>query len=160
VLPDALLAEVQATGAMVIGQPALVYERGDVYRAEFAPPQHGWLHRARSLLAAGIPYAIGSDAPVTNPSPGLALGTAQRRQTRGGAILGPDEALDPSAALAACTLGPAAAVGAADWLGHLGPGALADLAIMDPAALAEPDTISWDRAVRYTLMEGLVVWAR
>jgi predicted amidohydrolase YtcJ len=144
----------------VVGQPALVYERGDVYRAEYQPELHGWLHRAGSLLRAGIPYAVGSDAPVTEPAPGLGLFAARTRLTRSGAALGPSEALDPGEALAAFTLAPAEAVGAAPVLGRLQPGALADVAVLDPEALDAPSIEGARRPVRLTIAEGRVVWRR
>src|SRR4051794_9096933 len=73
VIADAWLDDLRALGGAVVGPPALVYERGDVSRAASPPALHGWLHRARSLLRAGILYAAGSDAPVTVPAAGLGL---------------------------------------------------------------------------------------
>jgi predicted amidohydrolase YtcJ len=160
VLPDALMEDVRASGAMVVGQPALVYDRGDVYLREYEAEQHGWLHRACSLLATGIPYAAGSDAPVTDPWPGPGFVAARRRRTWRGALLGVDEALSEQQALAALTLGPARAVGAAHELGQLRPGALADIAILDAAALDAADLQAWEGAVCFTIMEGKVVWER
>src|SRR5207249_3537382 len=111
VVADALLDDVRDLGITVVGQPSLVHDRGEVYKVEFPPEQHGWLHRARSWLAAGVPYAIGSDAPVTEPNPLLAIAAARRRSTRSGATLGLDERLTKIDALQAVTSGPAAAVG-------------------------------------------------
>src|SRR5205823_7764658 len=50
VIADAWLDDLRALRIAVVGQPALVYERGDVYRAAYPPALHGWLHRARTLL--------------------------------------------------------------------------------------------------------------
>lgn len=160
VLPEAWLPDLRALGVAVVGQPALVAERGDVYRAAYPPAFHGWLHRAASLVRAGIRYAIGSDAPVTEPSPGLALRAARDRLAPDGAPLGPAEALRLEEALTALTLGPARAVGAAGWLGQLRPGFVADIAVLDPDAL-EPDTPeAARRPVRLTLVAGRVAWRR
>ncbi|MBI4492765.1 MAG: amidohydrolase family protein [Chloroflexi bacterium] len=160
VIPDDWLRELRAAGVMVIGQPALVYQRGDAYRAEYPPELHGWLHRARSLLAAGGGYAAGSDAPVTPPVPVLGLFAARYRLTRRGASLGPQEALGPAEALAAFTLWPAQAVGAAQELGRLRPGALADVAVLDGDALEGPSPEAARRPVRLTVLAGRVVWRR
>jgi predicted amidohydrolase YtcJ len=160
VIPDAWLGELRALGVMVVGQPALVAERGDVYRAAYPAEAHGWLHRAGSLLRAGIGYAAGSDAPVTEPAPGLGVYAARQRRTPDGAVLSPDERLGLTDALSAFTLGPARAVGMAHVLGRLQPGMLADLAILDPDAL-EPETPgAARRPARLTLSEGRVVWQR
>jgi len=160
VIPDAWLDALRGLGVMVVGQPALVAERGDVYRAAYPAAAHGWLHRAGSLLRAGVGYAAGSDAPVTEPAPGLGLYAARARRTPNGAVLGPDERLGLMEALAAFTLGPARAVGMAHALGRLRAGMLADIAVLDPEALegASPEA-AW-RPVRLTLMEGRVVWRR
>jgi predicted amidohydrolase YtcJ len=157
VIPDYTVAELRAAGVTVVGQPSLIYERGDVYRAEFPPELYGWLHRAGSLLAAGVPYAVGSDAPVTAPCPQFALFAACQRTTRQGASLGPTEALSVKQALAAVTLGPARAVGASAELGQLRPGALADVTVLDPDALTFTDAPN-NRLVRLTMRAGEVVW--
>lgn len=160
VIPEAWLRDLAAARVTVIGTPALVHERGDVYQVEYAPELHGWLHRARSLLAAGVPYAIGSDAPVTDPAPGLGLFAVNRRLTRSGSLLGPDEALGPTESLVALTLGPAQAVGVEGELGQIRPGALADLAVVDKDFLdaASIDTAQWP--ARLTIGAGRVVWRR
>lgn len=170
VIPDDWLVELRAARVMVVGQPALVYERGDVYRAEYPPELHGWLHRAGSLIRAGVGYAASSDAPVTPASPSLGLFAARSRLTRGGAVLGPAEALSADQALAAFTLGPARAVGLAAQLGRIRSGALADLVVLEPDAPA--DVLVGERAneqlngnsapaapnVRLTIVEGRVAW--
>lgn len=158
VIPDAWLGELRALGVLVVGQPALVAERGDVYRGAYPAETHGWLHRAGSLLRAGVGYAAGSDAPVTKPAPGLGLYAARQRRTPDGAVLGPDERLGQADALAAFTLGPARAVGMAHVLGSLRPGMLADVAVLDPDALEAEAAVEARRAARLTLREGRVVW--
>lgn len=158
VVPDGLLEELRGVGATVVGQPALVSERGDVYRAEYRPEQHGWLHRARSFLAAGVPYAVGSDAPVTEPNPATGLSAALHRTTKSGAALGRDEALPVIEALRAFTLGPAEAVGVGCELGRIRPGMIADIAVLDPDALNPDRESGVERLVRATIMEGSVVW--
>lgn len=160
VIPDALLGDLRAAGVMVVGQPGLVYERGDTYRAEYPPDLHGWIHRARSLLAAGIPYAASSDAPVTEPRPLHGLYAARRRATRGGYVLGSREALGSAQALRAFTLAPAEAVGAAHELGQLRPGAIADVTILDPEALGLETVAAANHLARMTIMEGRIVWRR
>ncbi|MBV8085071.1 MAG: amidohydrolase family protein [Chloroflexi bacterium] len=155
VIPDSMIEDVRAAGVAVVSQPGLVYERGDVYIADHPPEQRGWLHRARSLAEAGIPYAIGSDAPVEHPQPSLALFAAQRRLTAGGQVLGAHEALTPMHALAAMTREPAHVAGIDD-LGVIRPGALADLVVLDADAL-EPSSPE-PRIARLTMSGGRIVW--
>jgi predicted amidohydrolase YtcJ len=158
VIPDDMLDDLREVGVTVVGQPALVYERGDVYRGEYPPDLHGWLHRAGSLLRGGIPYATGSDAPVTEPSPGLALAALRRRQTRDGAVLGSGEALDTEQALAALTLWPARAVGVDDELGLLRVGQLADVVVLDEGTLDSADDEASRQQARFTVRDGRLVW--
>jgi predicted amidohydrolase YtcJ len=156
VIPDDMLADIRDKGVTIVGQPALVYDRGDYYLGDHPSDQHGWLHRARTLVDNGIPYAIGSDAPVGPFSPETARLGATRRLTRGGQILGEDERLSPHQALEAMTLQPARAVQAEHELGILRPGALADITVLDPdfldAASAEP------RKARLTMVGGRILW--
>ncbi len=158
VIPDALLGDLAAAHVTVVGQPALVRERGDVYRAEYPSEQHGWLHRARSLLDAGIGYAAGSDAPVTEPDPIAGLIAARTRRTASGQILGEQEVLSAAEALAAFSLWPARAVGADHELGRLRPGMLADIVVLDPQVLDAAAAEEVSRPVWATIMEGRVVW--
>lgn len=135
-VPDAWLPRLARRRVQVVGQPGLVAIRGEHYRERHPAAQHGWLHRSRSFLKAGVPYAISSDAPVTTPAPAHRLWSAQQRLTEGGRRLAGDERLGTIEALRAATLAPAAAIGRAHELGHLTTGALADLAVLDPGALA------------------------
>lgn len=160
VLPDAWLETLRELNVTVVGQPALVHLRGDVYRAEYAPDTHAWLHRAGSLVRAGLRYAAGSDAPVTPPSPTLGMSAAMRRKTTSGAVLGPTEALEPDQALAAFTCWPAEALGVASTLGRLRPGMLADIAVLDQLTDNEPALGLDQHSVRLTIFEGRTVWDR
>ena len=154
-IPDEWLPELGAAGVTVVGQPGLVYDRGDQYRRDFGPEQHGWLHRARSLVAAGVPYAVGSDAPVTEPSPRLMLHALHHRRTREGAELGGAETLEAWPALHAMTAAPALAVGL-DTLGVIRPGALADLVVVE-AGMLEGASPAPDET-KLTMIDGQIVW--
>ncbi len=160
VVADEWVGELRALGIVVVGQPALVYERGDVYLRAYPPELHGWLHRARSLVGAGVGYAVGSDAPVTEPDPATALFAMRRRTTHGGAMLGRAEALDERAAVAALTSGPAAAIGMGRELGALRAGMLADIAVVDPALLTSPGAEQAQMPVRAAIVNGRLAWGQ
>jgi predicted amidohydrolase YtcJ len=158
-VPDDWLARIARRGVHVVGQPGLVALRGALYRVRHPVGQLGWLHRSGSFLRAGVPYSISSDAPVTPAAPAHRLWAAQRRVTERGDVLGGEERLGVLQALHAATLAPAAAVGRAHELGHLGTGALADLAVLDPEALegaAHPD----EQLARITVVDGRLAWVR
>jgi predicted amidohydrolase YtcJ len=160
VIPDGYLDDLRGAHVTVVGQPTLVYERGDIYRSTFPDDVHAWLHRAASLLGAGVPYAIGSDAPVGSACPLVAFAAATTRQTAGGATLAPAEALSPTQALTSLTHAPARAIGLGTELGRLLPGTLADIVVLDRAILEGPPGDMEDRTVDMTLIGGKIVWRR
>jgi predicted amidohydrolase YtcJ len=160
VVPDALLTDLRTAGVMVVGQPTLVAQHGDFYLEEHPAELHGWLHRARSFVRAGIPYAIGSDAPVGHASPRRGFVAATGRRTRSGTVLGEAERLSPRMALEAMTSTAAASVGASRELGRIKPGAVADITVLDPDVLTAPVAEAEDWIARLTLLRGRVVWRR
>ncbi|MFN0073015.1 MAG: amidohydrolase [Chloroflexota bacterium] len=158
VIPEALLGDLQRAGVTVVGQPGLVYDRGDVYAQQFAPELHAWVHRANSLLQAGIAYAIGSDAPVLEPRPLLSLLAAHHRMTRSGARLRASESLTLEQGLRAITSQAARSVGMGHDLGRLQPGALADVTVLAPHALDSTTMEGSSDAIRITIGAGRILW--
>lgn len=86
----------------------------------------------RSLAAVGARLAFGSDAPIEPPDPWSAIHTAVRRRLPGEPAEGwrAEESISLEAAMGAYTRGPALGAGRTD-IGHLHPGAWADLAILN-----------------------------
>ena len=86
----------------------------------------------RGLVEAGALLAAGSDAPVESVNPWLGVFAARHRRlpTDARDDWRPEQALGILEALHAYTLGPALARNASDE-GHLGPGARADLAVLN-----------------------------
>jgi predicted amidohydrolase YtcJ len=97
-----------------------------------------WTDRAaraypwRDLQRAGTRLAFGSDAPIESPNPWLGMFAAAHRRFPGdgSADWRPEQSIEPAAALAAYTSGPASA---GQWpdQGHLQAGAQADLAVLN-----------------------------
>lgn len=149
---DSLLAE---GGVTVIVQPALVSERGDHYLEVVDGEDLPFLHRAASLLEAGVRVAAGSDAPVTSADPWLAIAAASTRTTRTGQRLGATERVPTATALGWYLT---------DSLDPSGPirrvkvGARADLCLLD-ASLAEVLTDPSASRVRNTWVRGRLVYS-
>ncbi|MFZ5719154.1 MAG: amidohydrolase family protein [Pseudomonadota bacterium] len=108
VIPPDAIGQIRALGLTVVTQPAFIAERGDRYAAQVSPTDLPDLYRARSLMAAGIPLAASSDAPYASADPWAGVAAAIARRSAGGRILGPDERLDPAAALSLYLDDPAA----------------------------------------------------
>lgn len=150
VLPTDLDMVVAELGLTVIVQPSLVFERGDHYLAAVDPGDLPHLHRARSLLDAGIGVAAGSDAPVTSPDPWAAIASATTRCTADGAALGLDERVAAEVALGWFLTDPLAPGGP---IRRVQSGAPADLCLLSrPLAdvLASPSADD----VRATMIDG------
>jgi predicted amidohydrolase YtcJ len=99
ILPDHLIDELARLGLKVVVQPHFIAERGDQYLCDVEPGDQPLLYRLQSLADAGIVMAGGSDAPFGAPDPWAAMRAAVSRTTRGGTVMGAEEALTPEAAL-------------------------------------------------------------
>ena len=115
----------------------------------------------QSLLAAGIPVGMSSDAPVCPPDPLTGIYAAvTRRKTDGTPSAGwyPDQRVTVAQAVQGYTTDPARLGGAEDWLGSISPGKRADLVVLDRDIYTiEPQTIL-DTRVVMTVFEGRVVF--
>jgi len=100
VLGADLLPALRDLGITVVSQPGFVQSRGDRYLADVDAKDHDDLWRLRSLLDAGIPTAVSSDAPFGPADPWAVARVAGSRRTRGGQVLSPNESIDPRRALA------------------------------------------------------------
>ena len=151
----ALVAQIAELGLAVAVQPHFVFERGDRYLAEVEPRHHGELYRLRSLAAAAVPLAGGSDAPFGSADPWQAMAAAVTRTTRDGATIGADEALTPEEALALYLADPADL----SRQRRVVVGGPADLCLLDrPWAAARPALCG--QAVRATIVSGRPVFQR
>lgn len=139
VVPPDLAAVVAGLRLTVVTNPVFVADRGDDYLRDVERDDRAHLYPCASLLAIGIETAAGTDAPYGDADPWRSVAAAIDRRTRSGVVLGPDERVAPSTALAL-------------FLGHPdrpgGPvrrvvaGAAADLCLLDGplrVVLAEPD---------------------
>lgn len=155
VLPFELDPLLSRSGLTVVVQPGLVVERGDFYRDAVEPSDREVLHRAASLLDAGIAVAVGSDAPVTSVDPWATIAAASTRRTRSGHVLGESEKVSALTALNWYLTDPLVPGGA---VRNLRVGTVADLCLLDVSlahALSAPDA----RHVRMTWVGGRLVYS-
>jgi predicted amidohydrolase YtcJ len=147
-----LVTRMAALGLAVCVQPHFVAERGDRYLADVEPRHHPDLYRLRSLVAAGIPLAGGSDAPFVSHDPWEAMTAAVRRRTRDGAIIGAGEALTSEEAL---TLYFADPLDLARQR-RIAPGEPANLCLLHQPWSSARETLS-SAVVRATIVSGKLV---
>src|SRR5262245_7195954 len=84
----------------------------------------------RTYLDAGVPLALGSDAPVTTYDPFVGIYSAVTRKTVYGRVLGDHERISRAEALRAYTVDSAWVTFEDDIKGTLSPGKLADIAVL------------------------------
>src|SRR5579863_1254193 len=77
VIPPDYPERIAALGVWIVTNPGFVYYRGAKYAGE--PGLIPYLYRARSLAAAGVNLAAGTDAPVTPARPLAAIAAAATR---------------------------------------------------------------------------------
>jgi predicted amidohydrolase YtcJ len=126
-VPPEAVGELARLGLTVVTQPNFVAERGDQYLTDVDPADRDDLYRCRSLLAAGVAVAFGTDHPYGGADPWPAVAAAVDRRAASGAPVVPGEAVDARRALAGFT-------GRADAPGtprRLAPGEPADLCLLD-----------------------------
>lgn len=137
-VPPELLADLRHRGLRVVTQPGFLPDRGDDYLREVPAADHPDLYRCRSLLAAGVPLALSSDAPYGPLDPWAVIDAAVLRHTATGATVGADERLTSADALNAYLAAPDDPGGAPR---RVRVGMEADLVLLDRplvAALSAP----------------------
>jgi predicted amidohydrolase YtcJ len=125
--PD-LIPRVKAMGLLVVQNPTH-FTFPEIFLARYGKERLAWMQPMKSLLAAGIPLAIGSDGPM---SPFLNIMAATTHPTN------PKEALTREQAVAAYTTGSAFAEFKEKEKGQLAVGMLADLAVLSADVFSVP----------------------
>lgn len=111
------------------------------YETTLGPERAQRMNACASALAAGVPMAMHSDAPVTPLGPLFTAWCAVNRQTASGRILGAAERIGVADALRAITLGAAYTLHLDGELGSIACGKRADFAVLED----DPTTIAPER---------------
>lgn len=157
ICPPSLLPDIAKAGAILIMQPNLLFATGPRYLQNLKDEQLSWVSPIRSILAAGIGVAFGSDSPLTPCSPFPTISIAVNRYVGGGEQLSLTESIAVDAALR-CYSNASAFCSLEDRdKGSISAGMLADLAILDGNPLALPPAQIADSRVMITLLDGKVV---
>jgi predicted amidohydrolase YtcJ len=105
-VPVELVPTLADLGLRVVTQPGFLAHRGDDFLRDIPEADHADLYRCRSLVAAGIPLAMSSDAPYGPLDPWAVMAAAAERRTPSGRIAAPTERLTVAAALDGYLAGP------------------------------------------------------
>jgi predicted amidohydrolase YtcJ len=151
-VPDDCVRELAELGITVVTQPNFVAERGDRYRQDIPADEQGQLWRVASLMRAGVAVAASTDAPFGALDPWAAMRAAVTRATQCGHVLGPQERIEPSAALS-MFLGSAARPAQPRRIAPGQPGDLCVLSVPPADALRE---LASDMVLE-TVVAGVVI---
>ncbi len=151
-------------GVFAVFQPLWAF--ADRYVTELTWPALGpersrFMYPLASLARAGARLAFGSDWSVSSPDPLLGVQVAVTRRAfdgRPGDVMQPEERLDLPTALAAATIGAAAANGFESDSGSLEVGKRADLIVLSHDLFARDAEQIGQARVLLTLFEGQAVW--
>ncbi|MFO7785081.1 MAG: amidohydrolase [Thermodesulfobacteriota bacterium] len=136
----------------------------DIHMIERSLGERGqWTYAYRSMLDAGIPLMLSSDAPVCDPRPLVGIHAAVTRQRRNGSPEGgwyPEERISVEEAVRGYTLAPAEANGAGRELGSVSPGKRADLVVLDRDIFSVDPMEIAETSVDMTVFDGRVVFRR
>ena len=98
-IDDDAAREIALLGLTVVTQSGFIFGRGDRYLRHVDPAEQALLYRFAGLRRMGIGVAGSSDAPYGPLDPWIAMRAAVDRRTRGGTVLGREEAVSPMEAL-------------------------------------------------------------
>ncbi|VVE16263.1 amidohydrolase [Pandoraea pneumonica] len=109
-----------------------VYYWGDAhYHQTMGPDRANRMDAAELARQIGLPFALHSDAPITQLNPLFTAWCAAKRETSSGRILGESLRLPVADALRAVTLGAAFSLGMDHLIGSIEVGKYADFAVLD-----------------------------
>lgn len=144
IVPGEMVRELAMLGVRVVTQPGFLADRGDDFLDGLPQAEHGDLYRCGSLLRAGVPVALSSDAPYGPADPWAVMRAAVSRRTASGRLAGAGERISVREALDAY-------LGAVDDPGgaprRVRVGEAADLAVLRVPLAEAPRTPEPVRAV-------------
>lgn len=126
------------------------------YETTLGPDRAQRLNACGSALAAGVPLAIHSDAPVTPLGPLFTAWCAVNRVTPKGRVLGASERISVAQALRAITLGAAYTLKLEHEIGSIECGKRADFCVLEDDPLAMGAAGLKDVRVWGTVLSGRV----
>jgi predicted amidohydrolase YtcJ len=132
-----------------------IFYWGDIHYAQTLGPERAErMDACATALAAGVPFAIHCDAPVTPIGPLFTAWCAVNRRTASGRLLGETERIPVADALRAITLGAAYTLRMDHEVGSIEAGKRADFAVLHDDPLEVPAEALKDIRVWGTVLGG------
>ncbi|WP_408007365.1 amidohydrolase [Pseudalkalibacillus sp. A8] len=154
--PPDLVEKIKALEVVPIPNPAFVYEFGDGYIKDYGERIHT-IFPLKSFADHGIPFAIGSDSPITTVNPLYGIHAAVNRQSKSGSLVGDTQKITVQEAIKAYTWYGAYASNEDHIKGSIEVGKLADFVVLSDSILeCETDRLK-DLKVEMTVLDGEIV---
>ncbi len=158
ICPADLRDRVRAQRIVPAMQPAFFWEFGDGYLQNYGRPRADTMFPVKSLIAAGVPVAGSSDAPVTHYAPLFGIEQALTHRTMAGDVCGSDERVDLTTAIRMHTIHGAFASFEEGFKGSLEVGKAADLVVLAEDLSRVPIERLRDVGVAMTVVGGEVAY--
>ncbi|MFP5416552.1 MAG: thioesterase, FlK family [Actinomycetes bacterium] len=165
VVPPPLVARLKASrmGFALVTHTIFLFAEWDSYRANLPPSAFAHAYPLRSILDAGVPVALASDAPTTawanSDNVFTSAYAAVTRRAHDGSDLNHAQAVHLAEALTLFT-GHAADITTNRGVGRLAPGYDATFVVLDRDCFAVPDAELADVRVAATWVRGRRVYQR
>jgi predicted amidohydrolase YtcJ len=156
--PPDLIQKMKDLEIIPIPNPAFIYEFGDGYVRDYGD-RVNVMFPLRSFSDNGIPFAIGSDSPITSVDPIHGIYTAVTRRSNSGNNIGTGQRITVQEAIKAYTWNGAYASFEEHLKGSIEPGKLADLVVLSGSILTcEPERLR-ELKVELTVLDGKIEYA-
>ncbi|MCA1055782.1 amidohydrolase [Rossellomorea aquimaris] len=152
-VPKDLLQLMKELKIIPVPNPAFIHEFGDGYVRDYGE-RVNVMFPLRSYADEGIPFAIGSDSPITSEDPIHGIYTAVTRESKWGDVIGAEQRITVQEAIKAYTWNGAYASFEEHLKGSIEPGKLADLVVLNGSILTcDPGRLR-ELKVEWTILDG------
>ncbi|MEL3971910.1 amidohydrolase [Rossellomorea oryzaecorticis] len=156
--PPDLMQKMKDLNIISIPNPAFIYEFGDGYVRDYGD-RVDVMFPLRSFSENGVPFAMGSDSPITSADPIQGIYSAVTRKSNSGNIIGAGQRITVQEAIKAYTWTGAYASFEEHLKGSIEPGKLADLVVLNDSILTcELDSLR-ELKVELTILDGKIEYA-
>jgi predicted amidohydrolase YtcJ len=152
----AMARRLKALGGAVSANPFFLADRAELSVPLMGVDRAETTVRLKTLVDAGVPTALHSDAPVGPPSPLTEVWIAVNRLGHAGKVLGPAERVTVDQALRMVTVDAAFVLGVDNKVGSIEAGKFADFVVLEADPYAVPKTKIKDIKVWGTVSGGRV----
>ncbi|WP_299745915.1 amidohydrolase [uncultured Rossellomorea sp.] len=151
--PADLIYRIKEFDIVPIPNPAFIYEFGDGYVKDYGE-RVDVMFPLKSFSEAQIPFAIGSDSPITAVDPLQGIYSAVTRMSKSGEVIGTGQRITLEEAIKAYTWNGAYASFEEPIKGSIEAGKLADLVVLNESILhCEPERLR-ELKVELTILDG------